>query len=141
MGLNTEEIMNELTREEKEEITDMFGKMVIEMVRDRSLDFAMTKAKYTTVNPIQRERYKILETLNEEQQEKVCDLLSETLTSAIFNFLHMFEDYPDIMKLIVTKDGQEYDLAKVSEMIGAEITFSDEDGWIQKFSKIGRFIL
>ena len=64
----------------------------------------MDKAKFTTVNLIQRERYKIV----------------ETLTDAIFNFLHMFENYPAIIKLIVCKDKKQYDLVKISEVLGSE---------------------
>jgi len=141
MGLNTEAIMNELTRKEKEEITDMFGELVIEQVRDRALSIAMQIANYSTVNPIKLKQYKLFEHLQHEEKELICDLLSETITDTIFNFLHMFEDYPDIMKLKVIKDNQEYDLSKISEVMGTEISFLDEDGWIQKFSKIGRFIV
>jgi hypothetical protein len=100
----------------------------------------MRIAKCETVNPGKLEQYKVLSGLTEDQQEAVCDLLSETITDTIYRFLEMFEEYEDDIKLIVKKDGQEYDLVEVSEKMGSEIAAEDEDGWIQKFSKIGRFV-
>lgn len=131
--------MKNLTFEQKQEITDYFGKMVIDF-RDITLDIAMEYSTGQSVNPIKAEQYKILSTISTEQREGVCDLLSETITNTIFNFLDMFEANSDKIKLLVLKDGVEYDLNKVCEKMGGEIAFEDEDGWIQKFSKVGRFI-
>jgi len=133
--------MNELTYEQRQEILDYFGKILINHVRDTSLTMAMDIAKNKTVNPIKQKQYKALSGLNNEQKEAVCDLLSETITDTIYNFLDMFEANQEKMKLLVFKDGSEYDLNKVSEKMGGEISFVDEDGWIQKFSKMGRFVI
>lgn len=132
--------MNNLTNEQRQEILDFFGNILINHVRDVSLTIAMDIATGKTVNPIKLQQYKALLSLSNEQQEAVCDLLSETITDTIYNFLDMFETNEDKMKLLVLKDGAEYDLNGVSEKMGGEIAFADEDGWIQKFSKIGRFI-
>lgn len=131
--------MENLTFEQKQEITDYFGKMVVDF-RDITLDIAMKYSTGQSVNPIKAEQYIILSSLSSEQREAVCDLLSETITATIFNFLDMFEANSDKIKLLVLKDGAEYDLNSVSEKMGGEIAFEDEDGWIQKFSKVGRFI-
>ena len=128
----------ELSKKQKEEILDYFGRMVIENVRDRSLDISMKIASYTTINPLKLKQYESFAALSEEERETVCDLLSETISDTIFNFLHMFEDYSDNMKITITKDGKEHNLIDISEVLGGEIAFQDEDGWIQKFSKIGR---
>ena len=93
-----------------------------------------------TVNPIKQNQYNALFGLSKEQKEVLCDLLSETITDTIYNFLDMFEAYSDSMQLLVNKDGVEYNLSKISEKMGGEIVFQDDDGWIQKFSRIGRFI-
>lgn len=133
--------MSESNEEKKEEILDLFGKLVIENVRDTSLKIAMDIAKYETPNLLKRKQYEALAGLNEQQKEVLCDLLSETITDTIYNFLDMFESNEKFIKLIVNKDGVEYDLCNLSEKMGAEITFMDDDGWIQKFSKIGRFVI
>jgi hypothetical protein len=133
--------MENLTYDQRQEILDFFGSMLIENVRDRSLNNPMKIVKGTTVNPIKLKQYKALLSLSIEQQEAVCDLISETITNTIYYFLDMFEANDDKIKLIVRKDGIEYDLNSVSEKMGGEIAFDDEDGWIQKFSKIGRFVL
>lgn len=133
--------MDNLTWEEKTELLDRFGKRVIEF-RDNNLEFFMEHATTgKSVNPVMRKQYGILATLSDEQREKVNDLLSETITTAIFDFLHMFADYEDEMKLILIKDGKEYDYTRITEHAGSEIACHEDDGWIQKFSKVGRFVL
>lgn len=133
--------MENLTDEQKQEILDQFGKKVIEHVRDVSLKIAMDIVNGNTVNPMKKEQYSALFKLSFEEKEKVCDLLSETITDTIYNFLDMFEAYSDDMKIYVSSSNIEYDLNTVSEKMGGEIAFSDEDGWIQKFSNIGRFVI
>lgn len=133
--------MSEISYEKKQELLDCFGELLINHVRDTSLKIAMDIAEYKTVNPIKQKQYEVLSSLSADQKEAVCDLLSETVTDTIYNFLDMFEVNEDKMKLIVLKDGTEYDLNEISEKMGGEVTFLDEDGWIQKFSKLGRFVL
>lgn len=132
--------MNNLTQKQRQEILDFFGSILINHVRDTSLAIAMKIATGKAVNSIKLNQYKALLSLSNEQQEAVCNLLSETITDTIYNFLDMFEANEDKMKLLVLKNGFEYDLNSISEKMGGEITFEDEDGWIQKFSKIGRFV-
>jgi len=132
--------MNNLTSEQKREILDYFGKKVIEF-RDSDLDIAIDYATGKSVNPVKAKQYSILSTLNHEQKESVNDLLSETITATIFNFLDMFEENADKMELLIKKDGQKYNMVEISEKMGSEIACYEDTGWIQKFSKIGRFIL
>jgi hypothetical protein len=132
--------MQELSENEKQEMLDKFGERVIEHVRDVSLKIAMDIANGNTVNPIKREQYNAFSSLSAEEKDKICDLLSETITDTIYNFLDMFEAYSDEMKMSINYGDTEYDLSTISEKMGGEIAFSDEDGWIHKFSKIGRLI-
>ncbi len=71
----------------------------------------------------------------------MCDLLSATITDTIYRFLELFEDYNDIIRLNILYNGKEYDMTKISEKMGSEIASYEDDGWIQRFSKVGRFIL
>lgn len=134
-------VMDNLTREKKKIILDHFGKLVVEEVRDGALEISMNIAKQTTVNPIDLKRYHSLSNLSVEQQELVCDLLSETITDTIYRFLEMFEEHEDKMKLTIIKDGNEYNMIEISEKMGSEIVCYEDTGWIQQFSKIGRFVL
>ena len=131
--------MEKLTWEQREEILDYFGREIIKR-RDGALKVSMNIAKLSTLSELSKEQYKSFSTLTEKQQEDVCDLLSETITDTIYRVLEMFEECEDKMELVIKKDGKEYDMTKVSEKMGSEIVDS-EDGWIKKFSKIGRFIL
>jgi len=133
--------MNNLTKEQKQTILDSFGKLVIEEVRDGALRVSMDIANQKTVNPIKLKQYNVLLNLSAEQQEAICDLLSETITDTIYRFLEMFEENTGKIKLNITKDGEEYNMVKISEKMGSEIACYDDTGWIQKFSKIGRFVL
>ena len=53
----------------------------------------------------------------------------------------MFEDYSDIMELDLIQGDNKYDIKLISEKMGSEIACYEDDGWIQRFSKIGRFVL
>lgn len=132
--------MNNLNYDQKQEILDFFGEKVIDF-RDRSLNIAMSYATGKSVNHLKAEQYKVLRKLSNNEREAVYDLLSETITDTIFNFLDMFEANASKMKLLILKDGEEYDLNEISEKMGGEIAFMDEEGWIQKFSRVGRFVL
>ena len=133
--------MNNLSKEKKQDLLDSLGKIVVRDVRDMALRVAIDIAKFQTVNPGKLEQYKALSGLSLDQQEAVCDLLSETITDTIYLFLEMFEEHDDVIKFLISKGSQEYNLTEISEKMGSEIACFEDDGWIQKFSKIGRFVL
>ena len=133
--------MDNLTKEQKQAILNSFGKSVIKEVRDGALKVSMDIVQQNTVNPIKQKQYSVLSTLTNEQQEAICDLLSETITDTIYRFLEMFEENANEMKIHLEFDGKKYDMTQISEKMGSEIACFGDDGWIQKFSKIGRFVL
>lgn len=133
--------MNNLNKDEKQSLLDIFGKILISEVRDRALKISMNIVMQTTVNNLDLERYKVFTNLNNEEKEAMCDLLSETITDTIYRFLEMFEDYSDIMELDLIQCDNKYDIKLISEKMGSEIACYEDDGWIQRFSKIGRFVL
>lgn len=133
--------MNNLNKDEKQSFLDIFGKILISEVRDRALKISMNIVMQTTVNNLDLERYKVFTNLNNEEKEAMCDLLSETITDTIYRFLEMFEDYSDIMELDLIQGDNKYDIKLISEKMGSEIACYEDDGWIQRFSKIGRFVL
>jgi len=132
--------MSTLSKENKQEILDYFGKLVIRF-RDSNLDLSMDYATGKSVNQVKAKQYGILASLSNEQREAVDDLLSETITGTIYDFLEMFEENADEMELIIIKDGVKYNMIEISEKMGSEIACYEDNGWIQKYSKIGRFIL
>ena len=133
--------MDELTKEQKQEILDSLGQTVIRVVRDSPLRISMDIATGVIINPVKRKQYEALSNLSEPQKESVCDLLSETITDVIFNFMGIFEENRDKMKFIIIKDGQEYNMLDISEKMGSEIACYEDEGWIKRFSSIGRFVL
>jgi len=56
-------------------------------------------------------------------------------------FLEMFEENSKDVKLLISSKEGSYDLTEISEKMGSEIACYNDEGWIQKFSKIGRFVL
>ena len=133
--------MSYFCKEPQKDILDSFGKVVIGDVRDGTLQLSMNIARGETPNAIKLEQYRVLFDLTDEQREAVCDLLSENTTDTIYRFLEMFEEYPDKMKLIIKHDGQEFDMVQISKKMGSEIACYEDEGWIQRFSKIDRFVL
>lgn len=136
-----EHYMDKVIRDQKKEILDFFGKLVILNVRDKALKLSMDIVQQKTSNPVKIKQYEGLEGLTSIQQEAICDLLSETVTDTIYRFMEMFDQNSDKMKIIVEYKGKSYELLQISEAMGSEIACFDEDGWIQKFSEIGRFVL
>jgi len=132
--------MNELSYQQKKALLDTIGEKVVNF-RDRSLRMSMTYATGQSVNKVKEKQYEILSNLTDEEREKIYDLLSETITDTIYNFFEMFEENRENMKLIIMKDEEEYNMMDVTEKMGGEMVMSTEDGWISKFSKVGRFIL
>ncbi|MBQ8895614.1 MAG: hypothetical protein IJY88_02340 [Clostridia bacterium] len=128
--------MNSLNEKEQQELMDALGEKVVKEVRDGALYIARARANYTTVNPVDRKTYAALSDLTDEQKNAVCDLLSATVTATIYRFFKLFDYYPDEMKLILSKNGKDYNILDVREELVAEIAFEDEDGWIQRFSEI-----
>lgn len=122
-------------------LLESFGKQLIKEVRDSALTISMNIVKRTTTNPIDLERYKIFENLTNDEKEAVCDILSETITDTLYRFLEMFEENPDKMKLMLVDGEQMVDMVDISEKMGSEIACYDEEGWIQKYSEVGRFVL
>ena len=93
--------MNNVSKEQKKEIIDSFGKLVIQNVRDRALKISMDIVQQKTSNPVKIKQYEALTDLTSVQREAVCDLLSETVTDTIYRFMEMFEENPSKMKLVV----------------------------------------
>ncbi|MCI9338146.1 MAG: hypothetical protein HFH93_11525 [Lachnospiraceae bacterium] len=125
----------------EKKILDFFGRLVILNVHDRVLKISIDIAQWKTPNPIKIKKYAELEGLTSLQRNAVCDLLLETVADTIYCFLKMFEDYSSEMKILVKFDGKEFDLSQISEVMGSEIARLDEEGWIQKFSEMGRLVL
>ena len=113
--------MNNLNKDEKQSLLDIFGKILISEVRDRALKISMNIVMQTTVNNLDLERYKVFTNLNNEEKEAMCDLLSETITDTIYRFLEMFEDYSDIMELDLIQGDNKYDIKLISEKMVAKL--------------------
>ena len=124
----------------RDDLLDEVGKIIVKEVRDQTLKHSMLVVNLDLVNPILLEKYKVFSALEHEEKEKMCDLLSETITDVIYEMLKMFEDHADLMKFVVKDNGEEYDMCDISEEIGSDIACIDDDGWLQRFSDIGRIV-
>ncbi len=128
--------MDKFSEELRKELLDDFGRKVIENVRDRSLDIPKRIVEKKVTNHYIESRYGGLDDLNENEIKIINTLISDTIADTIFYFLSMFEHDSESMRLYIVREGKEYDIRDISEVVGAEITFLHEGGWIQKFSKI-----
>lgn len=133
--------MSNLDTKTKQILLDSFGKNLISDVRDVALSISMGIVKQTTMNQNDLERYRVFSELTVEEKEKVCDLLSETITDTIYRFLEMFEEHEELMEINLICDESKYDMKQISEKMGSEVVCCGNEGWIQRFSKIGRFVL
>ena len=122
-------------KDNKEMALNYFGKCVVEEVYDRAVFGAKRIIDQTTPNPVDLKRYAVFSEFSQEQQEKVCDLLTETVMDTIYRFLEMIEEHDEEFKLFVEMNKVKYSLTNISEKMGSEIADYD-DGWIKQFSRI-----
>lgn len=123
------------SKNNKEIVLNYFGKCVIEEVYDRAIFGARRIIKQTTPNRMDLDRYAVFSEFSQEQQEKVCELLTETVVDTIYRFLEMIEEHDEEFKLVVEMNKVKYSLTDISEKMGSEIVDLD-DGWINRFSHI-----
>lgn len=118
-------------------ITDVLGAFVIRDVRDPFLEKGIQKvSEWNTENQTQSR-----ECLSPNELEAIFDLLSFAISDVIFSFFEVIDEKGDDVRLLIQKDGAWYDMFEASEKMGSEIVVSWEDGWIPKFSKLGRCVL
>lgn len=133
--------MESISKQEKHIIMNQVGELIIRNVRDDALKISMDIVMGDTRNCIKKKQYRVLSDLTEGQKDAICNLLSETVTDTIYRFLELFEEKSGDVKMTVNFEGKEYNILDVSEKMGSEIAYDSPEGWIQKYSKIGRFVL
>ena len=74
----------------------------------------------------------LFQKMNEVQKKEIENYTREILEGAIFDFLRIFEEYPEF-KIVYEENGEQIDLNKISEMLKAEPIIYN--GWIKRFSK------
>ena len=119
---------------DNDELLEYFGQCLVEEVYDNALWVPERIIDCTTVNKIYQEKYKVFKELTEEQRVKIKELIRETTVDTIYRFLEMIEEHEDEFKLVVEKNGENYDLTDLSEKISSEIV-GDDDNWITRYSK------
>lgn len=105
-----------------------FGKFIVENLRDKGIDFAEELLrkhwKASSLIDIQNE----LATLNDTQKIAFIKAVTETIDSAMHDFLFALQEINDIQILV---DGQ--NIVELSDGIHGE-AYSDE-GWFAKYSR------
>ena len=119
---------------DNDELLEYFGQCLVEEVYDNALWVPERIIDCTTVNKIYQEKYKVFKELTEEQRVKIKELIRETTVDTIYRFLEMIEEHEDEFKLVVEKNGENYDLTDLSEKISSEIV-GDDDNRITRYSK------
>ena len=111
-----------------QEVLDEFGCDVMRMVRDRSIE----RFEKIQLGQLRSKRAVELHGLfllfDEAQKSAVKELVFESIDSAIFNFLFMFEENEG-RRLMVA----DVDVSAVSDGLSGEL-FTD-DGWISRYSQ------
>lgn len=115
-----------------DESLEKFGKIIIENLRDKQIDFyrglLTEKWKAEDLKDLQKK----LKTIDKKDKETINDLVDELLTHAIHDLLFAIQENHDLENgLEILVDNK--NVAELSDGLHGEI-FSD-DGWIQKFSK------
>ncbi len=111
-----------------EEILNEFGQKVIEDCFDNQLKFILNNVD----DLVQTEEYKnLFHNMSVVQKEELENYSKQLLEGVIFDFLKIFEEYPEF-KIIYEENDKQINLNEISEMLKAE--HLEEDGWIKRFS-------
>lgn len=83
------------------ENSELFGRMLMERVRDKSVRKAESIVEGTAKPPRHIQYYKKIESCSEEQRETFKTILRVMIDDCVFNFLEMLDQYPEVFELIV----------------------------------------
>ena len=114
------------------EILEEFGKIVIGDCFDPTLENMNSLREHSAPPEIYKSYAELFKSLNDTDFKLLNKYFKENLGGLIFNILRIFEENPQF-RLLYEKNGQQVDLAQISEMLSAEPII--ENGWISKFSK------
>jgi hypothetical protein len=117
---------------ENKEILDRFGKLVVEYTYDDAIRYFKALRSGTTKWGTGKEYTEVLNKLTESDKDSLYKYFRESLSTAIFSFLQIFEEHPEF-KIVFEDKGKQIDLNAISEMLKSE--HQGDDGWIKRFSK------
>lgn len=126
--------MNEKNINDQNMIMDKFGELLVNYAFD-SAWVNTNIIKRTSVNQMALKETSSLDSLTPQQKEELCRLMFVTIKESIYCFLDMFEAHHEFVKLILTHEGQEYNILDLSEKMGDEIAKIDGNSWIDRFSE------
>jgi hypothetical protein len=110
-------------------LLDLFGRILMENVRDRSIDrFDQIKiGALKSKNAI--ELHELLKSFDSSQLEVLEKLVVEAIDNSIYNTLDMFEQHSSEIEIFMLGKN----LTSISDGLPGELFTSD--GWIDRFSK------
>lgn len=114
-----------------------FGALLMERVRDTSIDEMKDRVIHSKNGPISKEINRIAVDRSISDKEKLLAIIPIAVDYAIDNFLWMLEDERIFQLLFKDPEtGNQVDINAISDGLSGEI-YSDE-GWINRFSKAGK---
>jgi hypothetical protein len=127
MGVRPEEVL---------ELRDAFGKLLMEKVRDRTINRIETIARSAAqghTQPAVREFRRALGSLSVEQPEHYQTLIRYVVDTTIALTLGAFEEPDDVEVQVSLRGGPSYSVQDLSDFPSV-LPFGD-DGWIARYSK------
>jgi hypothetical protein len=115
-----------------EQSLDKFGRIIIENLRDKQIDYSNRLLEGKWKADELKELQEKLSKFNKEEKNIIKELIEDILTHSMHDLLSAFQesnDYENEMEIII--DNQ--NVADISDGLHGEIF--GEEGWIQKYSK------
>jgi hypothetical protein len=116
---------------DKNEILDKFGKILIQQVFDNQVKFILNDLKELSKT---KEYANLFKTMTEVQKNELVLYTSEILKGTLFDFLKIFEENPQYKLIYEENKGHQINLLEISEMLKAEPII--ENGWLKRFSEL-----
>lgn len=118
----------------REEILDEFGKLLIQELRDTSIDEMNNIINGRSKAPVNIELFKKLENFSSDQISILNEFVVKAIDKELHNTLFMIENYAEKLSLVYRDENEAgISLTEISDGLSGELY--TEDGWIERFSK------
>lgn len=119
--------------ENRREILDHFGKVLMKEVRDQTIDFMHRFIAERMKSEECKELHKEVQSFSQEQIETLKKFINHAVDSTLFNFFCMISWKEEFDLVMYDKDQKPISLEKISDELRGELF--TEEGWIEMFSK------
>jgi hypothetical protein len=118
---------------EEKKVLDEFGKLLMQQVRDYSIQGCIGVINGDKRNPAYREIAEMMDELNQDQKDLILQFSAKIVNGVLFDFFELLSWKHKEFKLLAISEETSYDLSKISDGLYGEML--GKKGWVERFSE------